>query len=245
MSFDRWRSLVDGAEIDVGAAIPDSVVAQHSPDTFETNDGQWDDDFGGDPFVVEEGSFESDVFADNSPSIFGTETDAMSRNWPIGGSDLQSWAIEFEIQYSSDNIDNGNQVVGSDDDDQEFFVNADVDEGFNDDQGNIRITVDDNAGNRIRMAPSTNPGLNDGERHAVSISYLDTTVPDVKVIIDGNDQALSFDTKNSLDSFVNFDSGLGMWAIDRTGRGEGFRTPFEGHIGKTRIHDEGIEDQTI
>ena len=29
MSFDRWRSLVDGAEIDVGSDIPDSVVAQY------------------------------------------------------------------------------------------------------------------------------------------------------------------------------------------------------------------------
>ena len=28
MSFDRWRSLVDGAEIDVGAAIPDSAIHQ-------------------------------------------------------------------------------------------------------------------------------------------------------------------------------------------------------------------------
>ena len=40
MSFDRWRSLVDGAEIDVGSDIPDSVVSRPEDDDSGTSTGE-------------------------------------------------------------------------------------------------------------------------------------------------------------------------------------------------------------
>ena len=39
MSFDQWRSLVDGAEIDVGSDIPDSAIWQIDAREIDASDG--------------------------------------------------------------------------------------------------------------------------------------------------------------------------------------------------------------
>ena len=60
MSFDRWRSLVDGAEIDVGAAIPDNLV-----DNFEDADAD-------SPGVYESGETIDDYYGGRADAIVRT-----------------------------------------------------------------------------------------------------------------------------------------------------------------------------
>lgn len=89
MSFNRWRSLVDGTEIDVGSAIPDSVVYQFNAqdlagtsvgDTINTMpnqaSGQPDAD-GGNAVLVDSGinGYQSLEFPSSSNSYTISSTD--------------------------------------------------------------------------------------------------------------------------------------------------------------------------
>ena len=84
MSFDRWRSLVDGAEIDVGSAIPDSGLVQRNP------------------FDEGSGSTVADAAGSNDGTVVGASWDDTDGR---GG-----WNLDFDgtdNHVSWDNIDTG------------------------------------------------------------------------------------------------------------------------------------------
>lgn len=75
MSFNRWRSLVDGTEVDVGPAIPDSVLYQYDAQTLDLSDGDpvttWEDALDNRDLTEGDGAtFESDGINGNQSVAF-------------------------------------------------------------------------------------------------------------------------------------------------------------------------------
>ena len=89
MSFDRWRSLVDGAEIDVGAAIPDSGMFQSPIYQF------WAGAY--------EGSDQDSPF--DYPEVLAELPDATAAGAPIFNSDQAGFAAG---EY--DGVDDGHDI---------------------------------------------------------------------------------------------------------------------------------------
>ena len=125
MSFNRWRSLVDGAEIDVGPAIPDSVVSRPDDDaTFDADESDgltvaFADEFGSFAFRI---SNNSSGFSrvrvydyDAGSYVFNKDISAKSAGDTV--------VVELEV---SGNVDYGVEI---DNDGSEWTV------GFADDGG--------------------------------------------------------------------------------------------------------------
>ena len=222
-------------------AIPDTVVAQYDPVTFSTGDSIWSDDVGDNDATLE-GDLQESIFSDGSESIEGDGVDdAGQANWSVNGAELNSWSFEYEIQYSHTNREIPFGTVQSNS--QGFWFEVNKDEDFNDDNGNLRITLQDqNADGRIRFAPSTNPSLNDGNKHIVSIVFNDASNNDYQLFIDGSEVSTSANTESGPSNFETWTDDFGFWSRVVDGSLQNY---FNGQLGLTRIHDSGISEQTI
>ena len=234
-SSDKWEFL------QFIPAIPDTVVAQYDPATFSTDDSIWSDDVGDNDATLQ-GDLQGSTFADGSESIEGDGVDdAGQANWSVNGAELNSWSFEFEIQYSHTNREIPFGTVQSND--QGFWFEVNKDEDFNDDNGNLRITLQDqNVDGRIRFAASTNPSLNDGNKHIVSIVFNDASNNDYQLFIDGSEVSTSANTESGPSNFETWTDDLGFWSRVVDGSLDNY---FNGQLGLTRTHDSSISEQTI
>ena len=106
MSFTRWRSLVDGAEIDVGSDIPDSVGTQYDAADVSGTIQTWPDAVGdrditgGDPEVVDDEL--------NGEPVVSFETDDLlsldSSDWPDIDPPFTVIAVVSDMPQDSDNV---------------------------------------------------------------------------------------------------------------------------------------------
>ena len=152
MSFTRWRSLVDGTEVDVGLAIPDSAIAHFDASdesTIITSDGnvvEWHDKLGNYDLTGEALAYEPNGI-NNLPSV---EFDGVDNALSAEFSDpLQQPNTVFAVvQFLDDDLSEFSPFFGSEGDSEHAMIQGDSD-GFQ------RI----DAGEFLRAGDTTNDAL--------------------------------------------------------------------------------------
>lgn len=236
---------INGQTIEIEVTdIPDSVVVQHYANTWSQGDSIWNDDVGS-ASVSLTGDFQDDTLSDGSESILGDGTDnygAMTAPPELEGSSLQQFSYEIVLEASHTS---SREYLGiqNNDTDQLLLLAINIDETNSADAGNLNFYFQDDSGSRIRCAPSTNPGINDGNRHDISWIVNDSTTADVELIIDGTSYSLNFDSSATLDNFTTWDGDILYWA--RRNDDQSVDGYWPGEIAADRWHDTNIPSQTI
>lgn len=225
------------------SAIPDSVVVQNIANTFSQGDGIWVDD------ATEDGSQDMSItgdpqagtLSDGSESVnFDGVDDYGQFTMPseLEGSGLNAFAVEFAFQHTTTGPCSIAGIFGAN---NNLRYELNRDHQFNDDPGNILIRLDDQDGNQLRFAPSSNPGLNDGNRHDLTVSIDDASANSATVIIDGSEVSLSFGSQQSPSNFGAWNNNMRVAA--RYYSGVDFYADVD--VGAYRWHDSPISEQTI
>ena len=223
MSFTRWRSLVDGAEVDVGSEIPDSGLT-HEYDAREL--GLSDQDTI-DPFSDNVGSKQLDAVGGpiyNTEQINGNPVadyegvdDYHEDGSPVPATDGDEFMFAFVIAPRSDGSD-GIEVG---------IANADSSEGFSFSfgvsDGEWRIAMEGEA-----SSVGGFPSLNDP--HAGICGY------------DGSNLILEVgETEVVNQSQSTTDRGVTGFSLGYDANEDRF--PFDCQIGHVRTHDEMFNSQ--
>jgi len=241
MSFSKWRSLVDGTEIDSG--IPDSVILQYFATNYTQGDATWPDDKGVADMSIN-GDPQDSTLSDGNESVKGDGSDDHGLTTPpasLEGSSLQSFAIELAVEWSHSNTGEAIAGVGNTSDSQRVFIDINRDSSFSTDGGNMVFAIQDVDGNTIETETGTT-GLNDGNRHDITININDTTTNDITFIIDGSE--ITTPTQASTENPDNF----GTWGYDLAHFGRNFggvEFYADINLGAVRWHDSAISEQTI
>jgi hypothetical protein len=190
-------------------AIPDSVVIQNYATTWSAGETTWVDDAtdDGSQDTTITGSPTETALSDGSDTIGFAQSDYGTVTLPpsLEGSNLQSWGVEVACQYTS----NGGDLLGLQDDAaaQSFRILTGQDADLNTESGNFLVVFKDENENEYRFGPSTNPNLDDGSRHNITISIDDATVPSATIVIDGSSVSL-------LESLTEAHTSWGAWQND-------------------------------
>jgi len=252
-TWDTWQNpqsqtetVVDNGSIKLEwSEIPDSAVLQYYADTWSSGDATWTDDLGNADISLNGGPSEG-TLSDGSEAISTDGTDdrgELTLPAEFEGSSLNEFSIEVALQYShSDETNWFGLRQGSTSQWIQVYANRDYTNAS--DAGNFYFTLKDNSDNTIWVGPSSNPNINDGNRHDVSIIINDSTVPDVSIIIDGSSVSVSYDSsrQDSLSDFGTWDRPLQIWARDLDGPIGNY---FAAEMGAMRWHDSAISEQTI
>jgi hypothetical protein len=231
----------DGSVVfDSGPDIPDSVVLQYYGTSYNQGDSSWTDDAGNSDMTIS-GDPQEGTLSDGSDALIWDDTDESGTVTPVAameGASLNSFAIEFALEYTSGDImaatfrqEGINQRI-------DFVLN--VDESFSDDDGNIFVRLQDQDGDEFRCAFDTYSGLNDGVRKNLSIIIDDASQNNVRIIVDGDSKALTFSTTENPSNFGSWSGDIAFFADVQNNR-----RYFNGGVGAVRWHDEAISSQTI
>jgi len=223
--------------------IPASAVLQYSATTFNQGDPTWQDDTGTADITLNGGPTDA-TLSDGSDAI---GTDGIDDNGELTlpsqfeGAGLEQFSIEIATQFShtNENIFFG---IRSEPNGQFIHLFANRDENNNRDTGNIQFLLSDQNANRMIVAPQTNPNLNDGNRHDITISVDDATTSSVSMIIDGSSVAVTNGESGNPSNFGSFPRPLRIWARDLDGSVGSF---IQNEMGAMRWHDQSLSQQTI
>jgi hypothetical protein len=226
--------------------IPSSVVVQNYATTWSQGDSTWVDDAtsDGSQDMSLTGDPQATTLSDGAESVKADGTDDYG-TIPIPpeleGGDLNQFSIEFTIEHSSTNTE---VAIGcrNSDTNQKLLIFLNSDETLSSDPGTFQFRLDDDNSNKLRLAPSTNPNLDDGNRHDVSIIVNDASANDVDIIIDGSSQSLNFDVTQSPSSFTTWDTDLGVFVRNTSGTVDNYA---DIKLGAIRLHGSAINSQTI
>lgn len=236
-SGGEWVPILDVS------AIPDSVVLQYYATTWSQVDGTWVDDAGTADMSIT-GDPQATTLSDGSESVTADGVDdygTITLPAALSGSSLQDFSVEFAVEYSTSNEAelcgslnaNGNQWLR---------IRLNTDESASTDAGNFHVILADDDGDRLRFSPASNPGLNDGSRHDLSIVINDASANDASVIIDGSSVSVTYNEQQAPNNFVSWDQSMAIWAENNNGS---IRDYVEAAVGAIRWHDEAITSQTI
>jgi len=220
-------------------AIPDSVVVQYRGSEFTQGNNTWPADVGPDMSMT--GDPQTETLQNGQDGVRGDGTDDFGSWDPptsLEGSSLQSFSIEFSVQFTTGGTFDEGSFSGSD---TSINLSYNVDESFNNDDGNLRIQLIDDSDNLVQAAPQSNPNLDDGNTHNVSI-IIDASTPDIDFIIDGSSFNVSFDSQDSLTNFGLQDLNQYVFARNNQGSADNYGNIAHGII---RWHDTAISSQTI
>lgn len=230
-----------------GPAIPDSVVMQNYATAWSQGDGTWadgaTDDGSQDMTVV--GDPQAGTLSDGSESVVWDGTDdhgLVSLPPELEGSSLNAFSIEMAMSWSHSNTIENHFGVRNSGNAQDLFGEINRDEGFNTAAGSFYLYLADQNDNILHVAPASNPGLNDGNRHDISIIVNDASNNDVDIIIDGSSVSVSTSNAQSPSNFGSWDSDM---AVAARNNGGSIERNAEVDTGAWRWHDEGISQQTI
>jgi hypothetical protein len=120
-------------------------------------------------------------------------------------------------------------------------IQFNADEAFNDDAGNFRLFLRDDNGDDLSVAPSTNPGLNDGDTHKVTIDVVDSATNTVDIYLDGSEVSVSYANQQSPDNFA-FSRDFGFFARNNDGTVDSY---IDIAHGIHRFHGSSTGGQTI
>ena len=225
--------------------IPDSVVLQYYATTWSAGETIFQDDLNNADISLNGGPAEG-TLSDGSDAISTDGTNdrgELTLPTEFEGGGLQSFSVELALQYSHTNETNWFGLrQGTQSQWLQVYANRDYTNAS--DPGNFYLTMQDNSNNSIFVGPSTNPNINDGNRHDISLVINDTTVPDVSIIIDGSSVAVSYESGNqdAMSDFGTWARPLQIWARDLDGSIDNY---FQSNFGAMRWHDSAITNQTI
>jgi len=228
----------DGTILSSGNAIPDTTVLQYYATTYAGGDTIWSDDTETSDMSLTGGET-AGTLSDGSESVdFDGSSDYGLVTLPasLSGSSLTSFSVEMAIQYTS--TDQFDRFLGvAQPDTQQFTVSDEVGG-----TGTLNIVLSDKDGSTLVFEPSTDPGLDDGNRHDVSIIINDSTTNDVSLIIDGSSVVVNVTQSGGPSNF-------GPWTIDLGIFGRSTDSCVDllgsGSAGAYRFHDSAISEQTI
>jgi hypothetical protein len=237
---DVREVTVDGQQ--VFSATPDSVVMEYFATTYRAGDTLWLDDVDT-ADMTEMGEFSKKSLNDGQEAVYGDGGDDGAIKLPsaFSGASLTSFSVEIALQYTKNNDIAWWFGLRNNDGNQQIGCRTDYNANDNIDNGNIRLDLFDDNRNRLSFSPSSNPSLDDGNRHDVSFIVNDSTTGDVEIVIDGTNVSLDV-VSDDPGSFTSWDYDLRTWARN-FGGSIGFRK--EGRMGAMRWHDQGISEQSI
>lgn len=223
--------------------IPDSVEMQYYGTTWSQGDTTWLDEKSNRDMSLT-GDFQDATLSDDTEALSSDGTDDHGETTlpsTLEGTALVSFSAELAFEYTSSDfhrLTGVRNTIGG----QWFHISVGADANAGLDSGNMYVTLDDQDGSRLQFGPSSNPNLNDGIRHNVSVIINDSSQNDVEMIIDGSSVDLTFDTTENPDNFGPWSYNLGTFASNNSGTIENY---FDGKIGAIRWHDLAITEQTI
>jgi len=229
--------------------IPDSVVVQNYATTWSQGDTTWVDDktADGSQDATLVNSPNSTTLSDGSEAIETTGSEYGHFPMPSGisGSGMSDFAIEWAFQYSTAQEFDSLWGVQNSGTNQTLEANMDVDGSGNSFNGGFRVRVIDGSNNAWRIAPSSNPNLDDGVRHDVTLSINDLDSQNATLIIDGSEVSLNYDTNQNpqTSNFADWDQDMGIWA--RHDSSGSYGAEFGASVGAFRWHKSSITSQTI
>jgi hypothetical protein len=227
-------------EIDV-IDIPDSVVLQFDAGTYSTGDSAWTDDVGTNDAAIT-GAPQSSTLSNGDPSVTADGTDDHGNfNLPpeIDGLSLNNFAWEIEVQYTA----SGRMVpLGIRTNDQILLIDLNKNETFSDVNGQIRFILQDSNSNNIIASPSTNPNLDDGNRHVILFNVVDASNNNIEIFIDGTSVSLTFNSQNSPGNWISWGNDCALFGLNVDGTVSDF---LDGSLGTVRMHDSDQTGQTI
>jgi len=237
---DVQEITVDGQTV-FTAGPPDSAVLNYDASNFAS---PWPNDIAGQPDMSITGLTSSTLInGDDGVSGDGTNDNGqvdLPSNFE--GSSLQTHTIEFSVQFShTDETDIcGNFDTASN---QFLTLRANRNENDSSDAGNFRYHLEDDSGDDLRIAPDSNPGINDGNLHKITIEIVDSSTNDANIYIDGSAVTVATGQTNGPSNFSSWGGDMRFFARDnRSGNARGF---WQGDMGIIRWHDEATGGQTI
>ena len=220
------------------SGAPSSVVAQFDGSTFSTGDGTWQDDVGSADMSIT-GDPQSVSLSDGSDGVEGDGVDDHGLYpFPLSGSDLQSFAIEFTYQTTATGE---NAILGVNNGNQQIFIFHNLNSNFSSDDGNLYLKLQDADGNQVSFGPDS-ADVNDGNIHNIIMNINDAPTNDVEVQIDGTVQSITKTQPNSPDNFGSWSYDMAKFARNNTGTVQDYANLSYGTI---RIHDSPISGPTI
>jgi len=225
-------------------AIPDSVILQYFATTWTQGNTTWQDGAGTAENISLSGGPTASTLSDGSESISFDGVDdygLVTLPSELSGGSLNAFSLEFAVEYL-----HGNEGrVGISDGTQEFRLQLNSDENFNSKDGKLNIRLVGDAGDAITFAPTNNPGLNDGNRHDVSIIINDASNNDVGLIIDGSSVGVTLSSSYTDGGITSFKSWTRDWAWGSYNSDGSLSDYSEMDTGAIRWHDQAITSQTI
>jgi len=220
---------------------PDTVTYQWTASTFSAGDADWTDDIQSKPMALT-GDPQAVTLSNGGAAVKGDDTDHGLASIPDTLNGVTQ-AYEFSIQYSHSNLGIWGVLTNSNVSRYELQLN--VDETFSTDNGNLTFVLRDEDDNKLKAAPTTNPNLDDGNVHKVSIDVVDSSQNDLDIYIDGSSVSLSFDSQQNPDNFnftTDASDDFGFWARNNGGT---ITSSFTAAHGVHRFHNDTIGGQTI
>lgn len=222
--------------------IPESALVQFRGSTFTTGDGVWSDDTSNGYNASFTGDLQEDTLSDGAAAVRSDGTDdGATHPMPseLDGNGFDKSTTEFAIQTTQ--TDQawawGITTSGSN-----WYCSINVDQGFNSDSGNFLVFCEDSNGRAFAAAPSTNPGINDGNRHDITVILNDSSNENVEIIIDGSNVSVSIDSRGtSGPSGFDWGAEMGLFASNSGSLGNYSNIA----LGIWRMHDTNIDNQTI
>jgi hypothetical protein len=251
----EWEAYQSATDVDISngvvtlaqTTIPSSVVLQYYADTWSAGDSTWVDDTGTADMAINGGPSDT-TLSDGKDALGPDGTDdygATTMPASLEGSALTSFSVEFAFQHT---LGTAPRVLGAANsaNSQAIQVVLNEDEQGNAADGTVACYFSDQDGHFVHFAPSTNPGLDDGNRHDVSIVVNDSTVEDVTMFIDGSEVGVSIrqngDTSVHPDSFGSWGVDMAHFAYNNAGTIQDY---LDADVGAFRWHDTNISSQTI
>jgi len=230
--------------VTVGATVPSSAVLAYDPATFTTGDSTWADQAGAAQDMSLSGNIQAATLSNGNAALSSDGVDDHGlTTFPsaLEGSQLQNFAVELEIEHTSSGFNAPFSLLNSGGQSLQLSLNFDYDAVTQTD-GHIGFILMDNTGSQIRVSPTTNPNLDDGNRHTVVFDVLDSSANDVDIYIDGTAQTLVFDRKEGPDNFVAWSADMAHFARNNSGT---IDQHYPGKLGKVRWHDTDIGGPTV
>lgn len=240
------KITVNGQELTVKVTdpttIPDSVVTQFSPETFNTGNSEYLDDIRGNNMSLN-GDLQSTTLSNGDPSVEGDgngDYGLFDIPTELSGSSLNSWAVEYSIQTTQ--TDKSTIMGIGEGGDQRILLKINEDVNFNTDSGNLLLQFKDDSGNRILVEPSTDPNINDGDAHSILWNVKDASTSDVEIWIDGTNVSLNFRDSQNPTSFFDWTDKMGVWSSNFNGS---VQRLYAGQLGKIRLHGSSVGSPTF
>lgn len=231
MSFLNSAGLFD--------AIPDSADYYWGGDSFETGDPNWTDQVS-DVDAAVSGDPQSGSLSDGSDAVVG-DGNGDYLTWAAADND---WGDEIdtgaaaEIAIETTNS-NKNPIWGVDATQAvQFYVNTDGD--FFEDVGSVHGSIKDDSGNFLTIS-SPDVGIDDGNRHDVSLNIIDPANNDIELIVDGTSYTTPTRTE-SPSGFSDFGDDIIFMGRNNGGSVQG---PIASSFGAVMVHNTNIVGQKI